>query len=249
MKKGPFMNQKYENWNNSRWEFTKSKSQWHFDPSRTDTLDYQPVCTFSGDWDFAVEKCLDRVVTSTWASRNQFDKSPEAKKKRMYSADAEELDLLRAGADPYMEVFQRAKAEDFEIFQRIAEYFGMEEATIKFHNQRTGQMLNWHIDNFAGRPERGNSFKKIKADDDPSLMRRFVIMLDDWRHGQVFQLGNCNWHQWKRGECITWEWRDIPHATCNMGWDNRPMLQVTGRTTERTHEIVRNGSKDTIVKV
>lgn len=249
MKKGPFMNQKYENWQGSRWEFTKSKSTWHFDPSRTDTLDYQPVCTFEGDWDFAVEKCLDRVVDATWASRNQFDKTPEAKKRRMYSADAEELDLLRAGADPHMEVFQRAKAEDFEVFQSIAAYFGMTEATIKFHNQRTGQMLNWHIDNFAGRPERGNSFKKIKADEDPSLMRRFVIMLDDWRHGQVFQLGNCNWHQWRRGECITWEWRDIPHSTCNMGWDNRPMLQVTGQTTERTHEIVRNGSKDTIVKV
>jgi hypothetical protein len=249
MKKGPFMNQKYENWNNSRWEFTKSKSTWHFDSGKTDQLDYQPVCTFKGDWDFAVEKCLDRVVDSTWASRNQFSKSPEAKKNRMYSADAEELDLLRAGADPHMIVFQRAKAEDIEIFQKIAAYFGMEEAAIKFHNQRTGQMLNWHIDNFAGRPERGNSFKKIKADEDPSLMRRFVIMLDDWRHGQVFQLGNCNWHQWKRGECITWEWRDIPHATCNMGWDDRPMLQVTGRTTERTHEIVRNGSKDTIVQV
>ena len=249
MKKGPFMNQKYENWQGSRWEFTKSKSTWHFDPSRTDTLDYQPVCTFEGDWDFAVEKCLDRVVDATWASRNQFDKTPEAKKRRMYSADAEELDLLRAGADPHMEVFQRAKAEDFEVFQNIAAYFGMTEATIKFHNQRTGQMLNWHIDNFAGRPERGNSFKKIKADEDPSLMRRFVIMLDDWRHGQVFQLGNCNWHQWKRGECITWEWRDIPHSTCNMGWDNRPMLQVTGRTTDRTYEIVRNGSKDTIVTV
>lgn len=249
MKKGPFMNQKYENWNNSRWEFTKSKSNWHFDPGKTNTQDYQEVCTFDGEWDFAVERCLDRVLPATWASRNQFDKSPESKKKRMYSADAEELDLLRAGADPRMEIFERAKAEDFEVFQNIAEYFGMEHATIKFRNQRTGQMLNWHIDNFAGRPERGNSFKKIKADEDPALMRRFVIMLDDWRHGQVFQLGNCNWHQWKRGECITWEWRDIPHSTCNMGWDNRPMLQVTGRTTERTHEIVRNGSKDTIVKV
>jgi hypothetical protein len=249
MKKGPYLNQKYQNWNNSRWEFTKSRSQWHFDTNRTDTQDFQYVCTFNGEWDFAVEKCLDRVVDSTWASRNQFIQDPAEKKKRMYSADAEELDLLRAGADPHMVVFQRAKADDFEVFRNIANYFGMTEAAIKFHNQKTGQMLNWHIDNFAGRPERGNSFKEIKADKDPSLMRRFVIMLDDWKHGQVFQLGNCNWHQWKRGECITWEWRDIPHATCNMGWHNRPMLQVTGWTTERTHEIVQSGNKDIIVNV
>ena len=145
--------------------------------------------------------------------------------------------------------FQRTKAEEFEVFQNIAAYFGMEEYTVKFHNQKTGQMLHWHIDNFAGRKERGISFTEIEADRNPELMRRFVIMLDDWKHGQVFALGNSNWHQWKRGECITWEWRDIPHATCNMGWDNRPMLQVTGWTTEKTHDIVAKGEKNLKINV
>jgi len=102
MKKGPFMNNKYENWNGSRWEFTKSQSEWHFDPSIENSKDYQEVCTFDGKWDFAVEKCLDRVVDSTWASRNNYSQNPEEKKKRMYSADAEEMDLLKAGADPRM---------------------------------------------------------------------------------------------------------------------------------------------------
>ena len=110
-------------------------------------------------------------------------------------------------------------------------------------------MLNWHIDNFAGRKERGNTFTEIEADKNPNLMRRFVIMLDDWRHGQVFQLGNNNWHQWKKGQCITWEWRDIPHATCNMGWDDRPMLQVTGYTSDTTNDLVQFGSFENVVKV
>lgn len=237
------MDNKYEEWNGSRWEFTKSQSHWHFDPQQIGNKDYQDVCTFVGDWDSAIEKCLDRVVDSTWGTRNAY----EAKK--LYSAEAEEQDLINAGADPNMEVFQRAKAEDFDVFKNIADHFGLEEATIKFHNQRTGQMLNWHIDNFAGRKERGNSYKEITADKNPELMRRFAIMLDDWKHGQVFQLGNSNWHQWKRGECITWEWRDIPHATCNMGWENRPMLQVTGWTTDKTHELVTNGSMSTIIDV
>ena len=43
MKKGPFMNNKYENWNGSRWEFTKSQSEWHFDPSIENSKDYQEV--------------------------------------------------------------------------------------------------------------------------------------------------------------------------------------------------------------
>ena len=238
-------NKNQEHWNGSRWEFTKAQSQWHFDPLKEGNKDYQNVCTFEGDWYDAVTQCLGRVLDSSWSSRNQLSKDDDH---RTYTADAEEQDLIRAGADPKMEVFQRTKAEDFEVFQNIASYFGMEEYTIKFHNQRTGQMLNWHIDNFAGRKERGNTFTEIEADRNPELMRRFVIMLDDWKHGQVFALGNSNWHQWKRGECITWEWRDIPHATCNMGWENRPMLQVTGWTTEQTHSIL-NGSKETLIKV
>jgi hypothetical protein len=240
---------KYENWNGSRWQYTRNQSQWHFDPSITGVQDFQHVCTFQGEWDQAVEDCLDRVVDATWATRNFFAANPEDKKRRMYTADAEEHDLLKAGADPHMKIFQRAPAEDIPVFRNIADYFGMTEATIKFHNQTTGQMLNWHIDNFAGRKERKNSFRQIDADVNPNLMRRFVIMLDDWRHGQTFALGNSHWHQWCRGECITWDWRDIPHATCNMGWDNRPMLQVTGWTTERTAQILEDGSRDLIVQV
>ena len=232
-----------ENWGESRWEFTKSKSKWHFDPS-TKSKDYQEVCTFDGEWHEEVFECLGRVEPSTWASRNKFDG-----KERIYSATQEENDLIKAGANPDMEIFNRAKAGDVPVFQRIAEYFDMTEATIKFHNQTTGQMLNWHIDNFAGRKERDNTFTEIEADKNPNLMRRFVIMLDDWRHGQVFQLGNSNWHQWKKGQCITWEWRDIPHATCNMGWDDRPMLQVTGYTSDTTNDLVQFGSFENVVKV
>ena len=239
------MNNKYEKWGDSRWDFTKSHSQWHFDPLLKGGKDYQDVCTFKGDWNSAVDKCLDKAINSTWATRNKLS---EEHNHRTYTADGEEQDLINAGANPNMEVFQRASAEDFEVFRNIAEYFALEEATIKFHNQRTGQLLNLHIDNFAGRKERGNTFKEIAADRNPELMRRFVIMLDDWEHGQVFQLGNSNWHQWKRGECITWEWRDIPHATCNMGWHDRPMLQVTGWTTDITHALVKNGTKETVIK-
>ena len=240
------MDNSYEIWGDSRWEFTKNHSQWHFDPELQTGKDYLNVCTFQGDWDDAVTECLDRVMDSTWASRNKLSAQDDH---RTYTADGEEQDLINAGADPNMQVFQRAKAEDFPVFQNIAAYFGLEEATIKFHNQRTGQLLNLHIDNFAGRKERGNTFKEIAADRNPELMRRFVIMLDDWKHGQVFQLGNSNWHQWKRGECITWEWRDIPHATCNMGWDDRPMLQVTGWTTDVTFDVLKDSKKTKVIIV
>jgi len=65
----------------------------------------------------------------------------------------------------------------------------------------------------------------------------------------VFQLGNAFFTQWRAGDCITWEWRDMPHATCNMGWWDRPMLQLTGYTTEVTKQILNKANKNWYLEV
>jgi hypothetical protein len=110
-------------------------------------------------------------------------------------------------------------------------------------------MLHTHIDNFAARPERENSFKVTEMDKNPDIMRRFAVMLADWELGQIFQIGNANFSGWRAGDCITWEWQDMPHSTANMGWWDRPMLQVTGYVTDRTREIVAGGGKNMIVSI
>ena len=245
-------NREYENWNGSRWEFTKRRSQWHFDnlrPPEPGADSFTHVCRFDADFTADIAVCLKRVVPCSWSTRNQFSTDPTEPKKRMYSADAEESDLLRAGADPYMKIFERAVATDCVTFDKINTALGMTESTIKFHNQRTGQMLTEHIDNFAGRAERDNSFKVVKIDKHPEIIRRFVIMLSDWQLGQVFMLGNATWTQWRAGDCITWEWRDIPHATCNMGWHDRPMLQITGHVSDITDQMLAGASRDRIIKL
>ena len=234
---------KIEEWGDSRWEFTKGKSRWHFDttrPPENGRDSYTYVCNFKADFNDAIRACMPRTKSSTWGSRN-----PNID--RIYSADAEENDLIRAGADPKSVVFERAEAQDIELFQKINTFLGLEESTIKFHNQTTGQMLHTHMDNFAGRPERENSFKVTDFDENPDIIRRFAVMLDDWKLGQIFQLGNANFTQWSAGDCITWEWRDIPHSTANMGWWDRPMLQITGYTTERTSEVM--NSNNQVVKL
>lgn len=225
----------YENWNGSRWEFTKAQSNWHFDTKRPAQLgkdSYTPICIFDADFTEAIEACMPRAKTSTWATRNP-------KVDKLYSANAEQQDLIRAGADPDAEVFARAHAEDIQLFQKINEYLGLEESTIKFHNQTTGQMLHLHVDNFAGRPERENSFKVTDMDKNPEVMRRFAVMLADWQLGQAWMFGNAMYNQWVAGTCITWDWRNMPHATVNAGWHSRPMLQITGYQTKKTRDIVR----------
>ena len=240
----------YENWGDSRWEFTKSRSRWHFDTTRTPESgmdSYTSVCRFDEDFSDAIAQCMPRTKPSSWGTRNNFNK--DIADKGLYSATAEEQDLIRAGADPHSEVFHRTAAEDIELFQKISDWLGMEESMIKFHNQTTGQMLHTHIDNFAARPERENSFKVTDIDKNPDIMRRFAIMLADWQLGQIFQLGNANFTQWRAGDCITWEWQDMPHATANMGWWDRPMLQITGYVTDRTRDVLGGASKNLIVKL
>lgn len=229
----------YEEWGGSRWEYTKSQSSWHFDNKRPPRLgrdSFTPVCVFDHNFSEAIAECLPRTKASSWSSRNDFNKDIAAQ--GLYSASAEEADLIRVGADPKQEVFNRTAAEDIPVFRQIADHLGLEDAMIKFHNQTTGQMLHFHIDNFAARPERENSFKVTEMDKDPSIMRRFAIMLDDWQMGQAWMFGNAVYHQWERGTCITWEWRDMPHATVNAGWHPRPLLQITGRQTQATKDIV-----------
>jgi hypothetical protein len=226
---------KTEDWQGSRWEFTKNRSRWHFDTTRAPepgTDSYTHVCRFRADFSNAIAQCMPRAKVSSWGTRNNFNK--DIADQGLYSASAEEQDLIRAGADPSAAVFNRTAAEDIDLFQKISECLGMDDSMIKFHNQTTGQMLHTHIDNFAARPERENSFKVTAMDENPQIMRRFAVMLSDWQLGQIFQLGNANFTGWRAGDCITWEWQDMPHSTANMGWWDRPMLQITGYVTDKT---------------
>ena len=237
----------YQNWNGSRWEYTKNRSSWHFDnlrPPEPGADSYTAVCRFDADFSDAIEQCTPRAIVSSWSTRNQEKVTGE-----LYSASAEEQDLMQAGADPKQQIFARTMAHDVPVFQRISDWLGIEDAMITFHNQTTGQMLHTHIDNFAGRPERKNSFIETDLDKNPGIMRRFVIMLSDWQLGQIFQIGNANWSQWRAGECITWEWQNMPHSTANMGWHPRPMLQITGYTTDQTQQRLIQGRKDLVVNI
>lgn len=237
----------YQDWNSSRWAYTKGRSAWHFDNLRAPEpgLDsYTAVCRFDADFSEAIELCTLRAVVSSWATRNKEKVAGE-----LYSASAEEQDLIQAGADPKQEIFARTMAADVDVFQRISDWLGIEDPMITFHNQTTGQMLHTHIDNFAARKERQNSFLETDLDKNPSIMRRFVIMLSDWQLGQIFQVGNANWTQWRAGDCITWEWQDMPHSTANMGWHDRPMLQITGFTTAKTRQRLYQSDGNLIVNI
>lgn len=230
----------------SRWEYTKAQSTWHFDPLKSPEPgadSYTSIGRFSGDFASAIAQAESGLVANSWA--------PEfIKPWAMTSNDprnkitAEQADLLRAGADKDGETYDRAPAHEVPLFKAISDYLGMEMSIIKYHVQRTGQYAVTHIDDyFPPGLDRWNWLQRsCGVELDPPgrqiNIRRFAIMLDDWQMGQVFQVGNASWHQWRAGDCITWDWANLPHATANIGWHPRPMLQITGAETDRTRELV-----------
>jgi hypothetical protein len=232
----------FDNYNNSRWDFTTKRSNYHFDPC-AETTDYIEVCQFSGNWEFSVEQMLDRVVEVNWANRNSHLFGPRDKKKPVYSGRAEQMDLLKAGANPHAPIFEHCIADDQEPFIAMSTQLGLTDCDTMFKNQRTGHMFHLHIDNLAGRHERGNSFKVTKMDKEPETIRRFMIALDDWRFGQVMTFGTEIWSHWRKGDCVTWDWYNVPYSWMNAGWDACPMLQLTGYTTPQTDTVLKNSHK------
>ena len=123
---------------------------------------------------------------------------------------------------PDAEMFDAYRYNDdykFPIFRRVAEWFELnkkKEQTWKFHDQKPNQQLMYHIDNLPGEPR----MSRIQSPDFKYAKDkvRFLVFLENWEPGQIFQFGNYVHTQWKKGEVVTWEWSTLPHATWNGSW-------------------------------
>lgn len=109
-----------------------------------------------------------------------------------------------------------------------------------FHIQRPGQVLMYHHDLYYA----------IIRDVDPELswkpekLRRFVIFLEDWQPGHIWIVGNTTYSHWRKGECITWSWVDMPHGTANLSPNSRYSIHLTGYMTETSFDFYHRGNKD-----
>ena len=234
------------NYGKSRWDFEKKRSlergAYHFDWTKKDKI--EDVLMFHGNVDMDCEyfintygdKALDNAVH--WATRN---KSVGGN----YAIDQEVYDIVRSGGDPEGKIYGRANMFTDPKAIALAEgLFGLYDYELKLHSQVCGQLLHMHMDNFAARLDRQNSFDELDYDVDPKKVHRFVVFLNDWSMGQIWHQGTAVHTHWKAGDIISWHWQDFPHGTANMGWDTRYILQYTGRTTDKTWDFIENTNKD-----
>ena len=225
----------------SSWEKSKLQSNWHYDYARKSTPgadSFTSVCRFVGDFKSAVKESIEKNAIQP--------KQTDSLSKNLRE-DSDKLGLSSANSVEYYDQYQ---VDNIDIFQSMSDALGLEHSILRLNFQRPGQMIPAHLDELEGF-KKHLSRKGINIDQDLLYDKamRFVVMLDDWKLGQFFQLGNGNWHQWCAGDCITWDWKNIPHCTGNAGYWDRPMLQITGFITEKTKQLLKSNNKDIIISV
>ena len=229
----------------SNWDWTVAHSEYHFDDTVVDQ---------EGDWFKILGKFnnpqswksdRDRLVADAtksinWETRKFFgdreDESP--------MLTQEEYDIAQGGGDPKKLMLTNMidELENYPTLLAMKEYFGVlgevDEFKVRSHVQLTGQMFNLHIDKLWDR-----------CLDDPEKVCRITFFLDDWTPGQFYMYGNHVYERWVAGEAHIFDWANVPHATANASNMVRPAVQITGLKSDKTREIIANGSKDTIFKL
>ncbi len=227
----------------SLYDFCKATSLYHFDETVEDGIDSElpvivPICRFEGDWLDEARAMSEKTEPATFDYRAETrwdnNNSLEYKdfKKWGYDVDNGYVVLNRTRHAALTDTFQ--KMSDLFKFEHPGKLSGG-KPNIKFDVQKPGQMFYWHLDNFGGiLKEQRNDYNTFAACDyDQRKLMRLIIFLDDQHPGQVWKQGNC-YIKWKKGDCITWPWRDIPHGTANFSHKDRPTLNITGRVTDGT---------------
>lgn len=73
--------------------------------------------------------------------------------------------------------------------------------------------------------------KALRQPKNTTPIHRVFVALSDWQPGWMFQFGVDHWTNWKKGDVVTFDWRNVPHATANAGFSPRPLLKITGFST------------------
>ena len=237
----------------SLFEFCKSTSRYHFDSTVDDKVSnppiYVPLCKFVGNWENETAELIEKAEPATFDFR--------AEVRADNNNNLEYKDFKRWGYDidavenPYTVLNRVRRSKMPEVFKKMANILGLGPiqgspnpgANIKFDVQMPGQMFYWHLDNFGGMLKHARQDYNTFADCDVDQRKvmRVIIFLEDQKEGQVWKQGN-EFITWKKGDCITWPWRDIPHGTANFGHVARPTINITGSVTEKTWEFLKNQS-------
>lgn len=253
----------------SRFEHNKERSTWHFDPMLPAAEEFQVICKFQGDWEAGLERALndaDEQTLGNYRPRSQSKQDKDLQEgelmdvKRasgkddvscMYNTGLRRLkdkETLANGGDP---VWNDRRPPEYDPFWNMAEGLGIEVHQMRVHVQLLGQVTPMHIDQQMryARPQWRKIWKDGGGDKNPLNLRRVLIALGDWDYGHAWCFGNKWYSGYKAGECVMYDWCNMPHGTANFGYNPRFTLQITGFISDKTRELMKNGSANHIIQV
>ena len=223
----------------SLWEWTKSRSDYHFDKWKVDTpgSTVKVLGRFENTWQDLIPDIKVKSFPATWGNIT----TTGGGKQPPVSYEKRGRDIAEGGGD--IDAIQLTNiTEDprqYAEFKKIVDYFQLEGSVEpRFHVQLTGQMFTTHIDpnhhRFAGLG--ANPLGPFEYD--PMDIVRITVMLEDWEPGQFVIYGNAVYQQWRAGDFHMHDWPNVPHATANASQHSRVTLQITGLRTPETNKII-----------
>jgi hypothetical protein len=205
----------------SSWDFTKSRSTYHFDSTVKDAP--ESVLTHLGHiestWQADIADIIENAKPATWETRGYKGEGVLPPREDLL---AEEYDVSRVGADPKMIITHLNWAIP-DSLKQITESFGLDDCMERIHVQLPGEVWNLHMDKL-----------QKWSPEDPSRVGRYFVQLTDWQPGQFWEYGNYHWNQWSAGDVSTFDWANVPHSTANAGHHPRVTFQLTGVITDQT---------------
>ena len=209
----------------SSWDFTKSRSTYHFDSTVKDAP--ESVLTHLGHieptWQADIADIVKHSTPATWETRGYKGEGVLPPREDLL---AEEYDISRVGADPKM-IITHLNWQIPDSLKAITESFGLDDCMERIHVQLPGEVWNLHMDKL-----------QKWCPEDPSKIGRYFVQLTDWQPGQFWEYGNYHWNQWSAGDVSTFDWANMPHATANAGHHPRVTFQLTGVITDQTRRFL-----------
>ena len=220
----------------SSWDETKAASAYHFDTNRMDARWDSAVGLgrFENVWSQHIDEIVANSRPAQWANRGYKGEGIEVPPEDLV---AEEYDMERVGMDPKA-IISHLSWKIPPVLQQISDLFCFEKPMNRLHVQMPGEVWNLHIDKL-----------QKWCPEDPSRVMRVFIQLTDWQPGQFWEYGNYHHNRWKAGDCVTFDWENIPHSTANAGHHPRITLQITGNKTAETEQFLRKLKNTNIYKL
>jgi hypothetical protein len=236
----------------SRWEHNKRHSTFHFDPfGDPNEKSFIVPVRFTNDFSEVVRHATEEHVDMTignYRARNQSRQDKDLH-------DGEILDIQRATGKkdiPAMgkvPIYRKSdKGErintlpQYDVLLRIIKYLDMEVQQARLHVQKLGMVTPIHIDQQMrnAREDRRKQWLSYEGDKNPLVLRRWLIHLQDYDYGHVWQFGNTYHQGYKSGSAVTYDWVNMPHGTANFGFTPRVTFQLTGFVSKFTQELIDN---------